>query len=139
MPGNDNHRTIVISLTQHLQHGNSIHARHSHICYDATALGNWGRINESDGRFVCLDHKPVRLKQKSKRIPCRPIVVDDTNDFFASHVCISSVETPGSVTQKVVPSPGLVSTLSWPPCASMIVRQIERPTPIPCFFVVTNG
>ena len=35
--------------------------------------------------FVCLDHKPVRLQQKNKRIPFRLIVVDDANDFFARH------------------------------------------------------
>ena len=92
MSGYDNHRTIVIPLPQLPQHGNSIHARHSHIGDDATASGRWTRIDERDSRFVSASTtKPFRLQQKSKRIPFRLIVVDDANNFFARHAAAGTV------------------------------------------------
>jgi hypothetical protein len=39
------------------------------------------RIDERDGRFVYVDHKPVRLQQKNKRISFHLIV--DANNFLA--------------------------------------------------------
>jgi hypothetical protein len=40
---------------------------------------------------------------------------------------------------KTVPPPGLSLIQMRPPCASIIERQIDNPTPIPAAFVVTNG
>lgn len=37
------------------------------------------------------------------------------------------------------PPPGLGSVQMRPPWASTIVREIDRPTPMPCGLVVTNG
>jgi hypothetical protein len=51
----------------------------------------------------------------------------------------SSAATPRSVKRKIVPPPGLGATVICPPWASMIVREIDSPTPMPCRFVVTNG
>src|SRR5438477_6922028 len=45
----------------------------------------------------------------------------------------------GSAKRKTVPPLGLSSAYSRPPCASTMTRQIERPTPRPPAFVVTNG
>ncbi len=44
-----------------------------------------------------------------------------------------------SVKRKIVPPPGLGSTQSRPPCASMMVREIDRPMPMPSGLVVTKG
>ena len=40
---------------------------------------------------------------------------------------------------KRVPSPGRLSTLMLPPCCSTICLAMERPSPVPFFFVVKNG
>ena len=51
----------------------------------------------------------------------------------------SSLVTAGKVKLNTVPPPGLGRGAMEPPCASTMVREIERPTPIPWRFVVTNG
>src|SRR3954469_22568658 len=53
---------------------------------------------------------------------------------------VSAVDyLPSSVKRNTVPPSGLASALICPPCASTIVRQIDRPTPIPSGLAVTNG
>ncbi len=39
----------------------------------------------------------------------------------------------------VVPLPTVLSTLMWPPCCSIIVLQLVRPSPVPVCFVVNSG
>src|SRR5262249_28888474 len=52
---------------------------------------------------------------------------------------VTSTGLCGRAKQKRVPPPGLYSRHSRPPCASIITRQIDRPTPSPLDFVVTKG
>ena len=42
----------------------------------------------------------------------------------------------GSETRNSAPGPSLAASAIVPPCASTIVRQIERPMPMPLAFVV---
>src|SRR5271166_4753165 len=51
----------------------------------------------------------------------------------------SSLLTAGSVKVKIVPPPGFGRGVIEPPCDSIIVREIDRPTPMPWLLVVTNG
>ena len=44
-----------------------------------------------------------------------------------------------NVKRKTVPPPRRSSTQILPPCASTMVRQIERPSPMPLRLVVTKG
>ncbi len=45
----------------------------------------------------------------------------------------------GSQTLKAAPPPGVSKTFSSPPWASMILRTIASPRPVPYFFVVKEG
>ena len=52
---------------------------------------------------------------------------------------VSSASRQRKVKRKIVPPPGRASTQILPPCASTMVRQIDRPSPMPLRLVVTNG
>src|ERR1700740_1845655 len=52
---------------------------------------------------------------------------------------VSSLLTTGSVKVKIVPPPGFGRCVIEPPCDSIIVREIDRPTPMPWVLVVMNG
>ena len=52
--------------------------------------------------------------------------------------CHVSVEA-GSVKWKSAPPSSESASHIWPPCASTMPRQIDKPTPMPDGFVVTNG
>src|SRR5208282_1454555 len=61
---------------------------------------------------------------------------------YGSAVYPASIElsrAAGSVKRKVAPPPAFDSDQIFPPCASTMVRLIDRPTPMPCGFDVTNG
>ena len=45
----------------------------------------------------------------------------------------------GSVTVKVVPSPGRLVNSILPPCASTVRCAVESPSPVPCALVVKYG
>src|SRR5215471_8228490 len=51
----------------------------------------------------------------------------------------SSLLTAGSVKLKMVPPPGFGRGVIEPPCDSTMVREIDRPTPMPWLLVVMNG
>ena len=51
----------------------------------------------------------------------------------------STAAADGTVKTNTAPPPRFVSNQIAPPCASTMVRQIERPTPMPLALLVTKG
>src|ERR1019366_5126731 len=72
-----------------------------------------------------FDRVAGRFERQPHHLPDVRFIVDDEN----RHGCTSSVM--GIVKVNVEPLPGSDCTLSWPPWASMMRREIVRPRPAP--------
>ena len=88
--------------------------------------------------LICPHLEAAGLEREADRAAHRFIVVDNMNEtrFLTAHFFASPL---GTVKWKAVPPVVRGSNQMRPPCASMIVRQIERPIPMPFCFDVMNG
>lgn len=82
-----------------------------------------------------------RSELEARRVIGGPLFVSRGHDVpGACHsVDASDLFGIGKVNRKDVPPLPTASNQIFPPCASMIVRQIDRPTPMPLCFEVMNG
>src|SRR5215470_5922934 len=68
------------------------------------------------------------------------LVVDDQNARGSHAYCSwGAASATGKATSIRVPEPGLLFTSMVPWTSQMMERQIDRPRPLPCGFVVKNG
>src|SRR5260370_767526 len=95
-------------------------------------------LQECLRRQKALHLEPGSAQQALQRLEDRGIIV---NDEYRTGRSDHGRAPPlaGSATQKVAPRSGLLMAHKRPPCASMIERQIDNPSPNPRDFVVTNG
>ena len=68
-------------------------------------------------------------------VPCVDIQPSPADVGFTSESRASN----GSTSSKLVPRKSVFERCNLPPWSSTIVRQIERPSPVPLGFVVKNG
>ena len=82
--------------------------------------------------------KPLVLSAKptERRTASSSSTMMDETRFLTAHYFASPL---GTVKWKAVPPALRGSNQMRPPCASMIVRQMERPIPIPFCFDVMKG
>src|SRR5262249_55417332 len=126
-------------------------ARHPHV--EQNTAGSVDRRLEKKvpGGAVDSDLVSRGAQEPRDRGSKRGIVVDDVNDRgLLGHVAGSGTGSDslrvrargwgdaGRENWNVAPPFKLFSAAIVPPCASTIERQIERPSPTPCFLVVKN-
>ena len=131
---------VAAALAQPPQQLDAAHIRHSDIGDDAARSTR--SCARPGMRWRCRRSGPRssgRSQQKRQRIARRIVVVDDMHDGISRHRRLPPCSTLRSVKRKIVPPPGFGSAQIRPPCASTMVREIDRPTPMPCCLVVTNG
>jgi len=114
-----------------------------------------GATRTSAERFGRNDDDPVsrgsairrrfdgRLSARARSFPAATIASSSgvlaDHEPFRSHASSSRRGTSGTVNRKIVPPSGFGSIQIRPSWASMIVLEIDNPTPIPCPFVLTKG
>src|SRR5262249_7354943 len=64
------------------------------------------------------------------------LVILAPHDAPTPQVCALPPTRTGRVKEKVAPCPGLDSTQMRPPCRARMRRAMERPSPVPPFFLV---
>src|SRR5262249_7147227 len=94
------------------------------------------------GRSVSARLEASGGQQPQKSRTQRFVVVDYVDKGCRAHA-VASVRAlsaarslDGNSTKKAAPSPARLSTQMRPPCASTIVRAIDRPSPMPACFVL---
>src|SRR5262249_62014823 len=83
-----------------------------------------------------------RGKEASEAAEDGRIVVHDEHrkgDVAFAHSAATDSRCTGSVKLASAPPSDLLTRASRPPCAWMIVEQIDSPSPSPCGLVVKNG
>ena len=138
-PSYDDHWPADLISLESSQEFEAIDLGHSDIGDDATGFGSRDGIKESLGGLVGANQEIGRIQQKRKSVARRRRHRQSHGPQGHWPSVSSSGMTPRSVKRKIVPLPGLGSTVICPPWDSMMVREIDSPTPMPCRFVVTNG
>src|SRR5579875_818726 len=87
------------------------------------------------GEGLCL--VAGALDQHGERIAHGVVVVKNEDGSVLGHG--GPQDSSGSAKTKDVPPPSRGEAQIRPPCASMMDRQIDSPTPMPRTLVVTNG
>ena len=111
--------------------------RHAEVEQNAAGGFDIGRFQELSRRFVLPHRVSGRTHNRA---------ADVRQDASSSTTCTMGVgrherfvEANGSVNRNTVPPAAAFSARIWPPCASMIVRDIASPSPMPVVFEVTKG
>ncbi len=113
----------------------SIHVGHLHVEEDARRLAAEGRRQQLHRRAVKRDPIAAGLEKLRNCRTKRGIVVDDMNDGGRVRHDAPALAI-GSVKRNVAPPSGRFSAHILPPYASMIAREIDKPSPVPCGLVV---
>src|SRR5262249_33988105 len=108
---------------------------HAQVEQDATGALDTRLFEESFRRVIERDAIAGRRHQPLHRVAPGSIVVDHMHRGCHARW----VSANGSVNVKTAPPVGELPALIWPPCASIMVRDMARPSPIPELLVVTNG
>src|SRR5262245_10885390 len=149
MARQEDHGQAVATLGHGLVELESARAGHAHIEEDAAGPVAGGLEKEVSSGAVGPDLVSARTEQPRDGRPKGRVVVDDVDDGgLAAHVAGSGTDAAssrarvrscgdaGRKNRNVAPPLGLFSATMVPPWASTIERQIESPSPTPCFLVV---
>src|SRR5262249_1747393 len=88
-----------------------------------------------------LDHLEAGIGQKvAQDLPIVFLILDHENSLghtFSRSACCCSTLT-GRLIENVAPLPSSDSTQMRPPCISMMRRAMDKPSPVPPFFLVAE-
>ncbi len=138
MSGKKHDRQRVPHFGQSLLELQPAEPRHAQVEQNATRGFDIGRFQELCRRFVLPDPISDRPQQSRGRLAPGRIVVDHMHDAGGGRH-ERCAEANGSVKRNTAPPPGAFSARISPPCASMIVRDIASPRPMPVDLDVTKG
>src|SRR4030095_12209383 len=133
----DNGQDYAFAL-KGLLHFEAVHSGHPYVKQDAAIFRVLRGLQEGVARFISAYLESHGLEHEADAAADCDIIVDQVDDLLtrSAHFWPRAL---GNVNRKMVPRSGPFSNQMRPPWASMIVRQIESPIPIPDVFDVTNG
>src|SRR5207302_3355038 len=126
LAGDDQHRRGDLLLAQPAHQMYAVEHRQHVVGDDQIDAG----ARQRETGFAVLGDEDLALgsgQQLGERIGLRRIVLDDQD----AHLGVVHQAAPGSMTVKVVPLPGSLSTRMSPPCWRAISRLMVRPSPVP--------
>src|SRR5262249_321106 len=114
----------------------AVHHRHLDVHQDQVGLV-LGGLGHALGAIMRLDHVVARHAQEIAQDLAIVLGVFDAEYLLAYCAAFfTGWALIGMVTLKVEPLPSSDSTVMRPPCSSTILREIERPSPVPPFLRV---
>ena len=130
VPSDEDDRHGLLALGERCLQLQPRESRHLDIEHQATGSVARRLLQEVHARREALHLIACRRQQPRKALPNGRAVVDDIDDGPRRHHPVYS-GAAGRLNVSVTPAPVLFSARSWPPCASIREREIERPIPSP--------
>src|SRR5262249_45144421 len=139
VPGDEDDRYIAAMGFQSALQVDARQSRQAHITDNALRPALAQARQEPLGRRKAGHAHAAALQQQAQRLECRPVLLNKRDGRhavpFGSRLCPASA---GRVKETTAPL-ALLWIDSRPPCASMIERASDKPSPNPSVLVVANG
>src|SRR4029078_4561697 len=133
MPGDEDDRNVNVYLSELALQIETTQSRHSHVEYQTSRNIRSRALQQLLRRSKCLNPKSHRSHETLQRLAYPFIIIDDEHHLIV-HGALSGCT--GQVNRKTAPFGGFEVAQRRPPCASMMVRLIASPMPIPSGLVV---
>src|SRR5262249_41527813 len=129
--GDQNDRHVGLRLLKRLQHLEAAGAFHAHVGDHEVVLRSFGARDRGRAVVGGVDLVAFAAQDLAKQIARDVVIFHDQNTGQAALLPRTGWERRGSVTVKIEPLPGSLSTEMRPPSAWASSLQIARPRPVP--------